>query len=413
MSATARFVERASGSRLWLLVFCIVGLVYALTATYDPRQTNDTVNTAVQAHQIATTGSPALDALGEPHSWLERQLREGRHGTVTDRHPGSVLAGVVAYTVARPLLPPRADVTEFLDVPIWPAALAAALITAAAVATIALVLSRMEDVPSQAVPAIVLVLAFGTSTWSVSANALWPHSVTQLGIALAMLGLSAARPVGAGLGFALAVLARTHTAVIAGAAGVWTGLAQRRWAPFVTIGVLSLLGLAGAVAYGLWVFGGEPSMTVGRGAVADRLTRGSGSGQPWTAAGNISLLLVHPLRGLLPMAPVLIPLLVTLPAAWRRAPSWARALAVGGAGQLVVQGLINVYAGGDGFFGSRVTLEALTATLPLWALAYVAALARARLRVVVHVLGLVSIGAHALGATVLKTGVELPWLFGA
>lgn len=409
MSSIARIMGETSSRRLWCLVFLIVGLVYALSATYSPRQANDTVNTAVQAHQIATTGSPALDGLAEPHTWLERQLREGRHGTVTDRHPGSVLAGVVAYTLAGPLLPAADDVREFLDVPIWPASLAAALLAAAAVATAAVALSRMRGIPSEALPAIVFAFAFGTATWSVSANALWPHSVTQFGLAIAIAGLAASGPARAGVGFALAILARTHTAVIAAVGGLSMALEQRRWRPVITIGALSLVGLGGAVLYGMWVFGGGPSLTVGRGSVAERVAHGGGTDSAWAVLGNQLLLLVHPLRGVLPTTPMLVPLLVTVPTAWRSAPLWVRGLALGGLAQLILQGFVNIYTGGAGFFGSRVTLEFLTATLPLWALAYIQTLDRPRLRLVTHALAMVSVVLHALGATVWHTGLDIPF----
>lgn len=410
MSATARFVDGGSGSRLWLLLFCVVGLVYALTATYNPHQANDSLNTGVQAHQIATTGSPALDGLDPSYDWLARQLREGPHGQVTDRHPGSVLVGVVAYTLARPLLPRGEDVQEFVDVPVWPASLAAALLSAAAVATLGLALARQKVFRPDLLVAVCLVLAFGTSTWPVSANALWPHSLTQFGIALGVLGLVDARPIRTGIGFALAIVARTHTAIIAAAAGLSLGLERRRAGPVAIIGAVSTLGLVAAMAYGVWVFGGSPSPTVGRGEVTDRLVHAGGGDTFLAAVGNQLLLFVHPLRGVFAMTPVLLPLVPALPEAWRRAPFWVRGLALGGFAQLVVQGLINTYAGGAGFFGSRVTLEFLTASVPLWALAYAAVRERPLLRTATHVLAVLSIVLHGLGATVWKTGVSIPWL---
>lgn len=83
------------GWRLWTIVFLLAAAVYVPTATYDLRQSVDTFNTAVQARQIAITGSPTVDEIEYPDDAEYTQVREGRGGLVTDRHPGPVLAGVI------------------------------------------------------------------------------------------------------------------------------------------------------------------------------------------------------------------------------------------------------------------------------------------------------------------------------
>lgn len=397
--------ELRPGARQWWAVFAFVAVIYGMTASFDMRQNVDTFNTAVQAHQIAMTGSPVVGQLEYPDFLPSGQLREGRSGVVTDRHPGAVMAGVAGYVLARPLLLPASELDEFLDVPLWPAGLAAAITSAAAVATLAVALSAMSQLPRTAVWTAVTAFAFGTATWSISANALWSHTVTQLGLCLAIAGLASQRHIRSGLGFAIAVFARTHTALIAAMGGLAKGWERRQASPVVVIGLLSLMGLVAATAYGLVVYGGDPTLSVGRGAVADRLQHDAARTTGWGVGGNLALMLVHWERGLFPTTPFLIPLVLALPAAWREAPTWVRGLAVGGVAQVLVQGFINHYSGAQAFFGSRYTLELLTATFPLWVLAYVSTEHRPALRRWTHALGVVSIGMHAIGATVLSRGL--------
>jgi hypothetical protein len=314
-----------------------VGLVYALTATYGPRQIWDTFNTAAQAHQIAMTGSPVVEDLeGLPGD----QVVPGRDGLVTNRLPGAVGVGTAAYVLARPLLPAPAEVERASELPLWPAGLAGALMTAAAVATLAVAVREWDVVPPVTGLLGVGILAFGTATWSVSADALWTHAVTQLGLAVAIHGFVVGRDGRAGMGFALSILGRTHTALIAAGGGLAQGWARRRLTPVVVIGVVSAVGLVLAVLYGFWVYG-VPSLSVGYQGYSSRVVAGGVQGSPWGTIGNIALMFVHPVRGLLLTTPFLIPLVVGLPDAWREAPWWVRGLAVGAVAQLVVQGLVN------------------------------------------------------------------------
>jgi hypothetical protein len=391
------------GRRLWLAAFMLALLVYIPTATYGYPQSIDTVNTAVQAYQIAATGSPNVDGI---EGVGPRQIRPGRTGDVTNRLPGLVTVGVVAYSLFRPFGMLKEPATSLREIPLYPATIGAVLIVAAAMATLALALSRMPGVSRGAALGAAAVLAFGSATWSVSANALWTHSATQFALALAVLGLVSPGSTRAGVGFALAVFARPHTALMAAGGGLGKGFGDRNLRPVVIIGLWSLAGVAAAMAYGMWLFGGGPSIDlIGYRGYTDRvLSGGTEPGAPQTLV-NLALLVVHPVRGLLPTTPVLIPLLVVLPAAWRQAPAWVRGLTIGAVGQLVIQGLVNPYTGGDAFFGSRLTLEFLTATMPLWVLAYMATADRPRLREWTHVTAGASVVVHAVGATVLRLGV--------
>jgi hypothetical protein len=89
---------------------------------------------------------------------------------------------------------------------------------------------------------------------------------------------------------------------------------------------------------------------------------------------------------------------------WQGLPDWARSLAVGGLLYAFIQGLMNVFAGGAGFFGYRLTLETLVCLFP--ALALTASHAGNVARTVLPPLLVVQVGVFAFGAA--KDGFTMP-----
>src|SRR5690606_270987 len=100
--------------------------------------------------------------------------------------------------------------------------------------------------------------ALATSTWAVSADALWGHGIAQLWLACALLALTWRRPgIGqcvAGLSFALAITVRPHLAVVAAVIGLALAWRTRSVLPAVRIGVTSALGLLALLIYNSIVF---------------------------------------------------------------------------------------------------------------------------------------------------------------
>ncbi len=97
--------------------------------------------------------------------------------------------------------------------------------------------------------------------------------------------------------------------------------------------------------------------------------------------------------------------------AWRELPDWSRWLAVGGVAYTLVQGQLNGFSGGSGFYGYRLTLELLVCVFPAYALS-VPRPGRGLRRLLGPVLGLqfaaISLGAagdggHARTSTTLWT----------
>jgi hypothetical protein len=388
-----------SERRLAASVLALLTVVYLATATYDADQIIDTASTAAQSWTIAERGTPELgDVPGVP--WVVDTPR----GTVTNRLPGAVLWGLPFYALRATLFGPAPVETAF-DIPLAPAGAAGAMATALGMVAMTVGLRRLVGPLGIAAG---LTLALATPTWGVSANALWTHAVTQLGLGIVVLALASARVHAAGLGFLIGTVARPHVAVVAAAVGLHD-LLRRRLATPVILGLWTAAGL-GTVGLYAWVLSGRFSVT---GLYGSRVTNavavtgvGDGGSTLLTWAGGLLLMLVSPERGVLFYAPIVAVLLPTLRWGWRASPWWVRSLAVGGMLQLALQAAGQpIWRGGDTFFGFRLQLEALTAATPLLAVSAREALQRGSpWRRTIPAAVAVSFLLNLLGATVLTKG---------
>lgn len=332
-------------------VFLVLFLVYLATATSHGPVSPDPPAAAIPAWQLVAHGNLTLDAFDGMLLWF---IDNGER-IVSNRTPGVIFFAVPFYWVfgANPDGPNMV-----------PATLAAVTAAAGAMTLLHLLFRRLVR-PSTAMAAA-FIAGLATSTWSVSADALWAHGPNQLWLAAAMLALATEHYMSSGIGFGLAIFTRPHLAVIAAVAGVWAGVRRRSWRPVVLLGAPALLGLLALVTYNHLVFGGA-SLTGGYGGyVTSNL-----AGRPWWHyAEGIAGTLVSPDRGLLMMSPFLLALLPGLGAAWRAAPSWVRSCTVGGVVYMLVQLRINYFSGGNNFFSYRLSIELLMMAAPLLLLAY-------------------------------------------
>jgi hypothetical protein len=168
--------------------------------------------------------------------------------------------------------------------------------------------------------------AFGTSTWSVSSQALWQHGPSQLCIALVLYclarGLSDQRFLAyAGLPMAAAVVMRPTDLLIVAPPALWIAYAHRHLAAR-----LVLWGLPPALcllAYNLAAFGSPAG----------------GDGQTttptWALFAQVPLreglpgLLLSPSRGLFIYSPIFLFSVLGFAAVWRRGPRLFRPLPIG------------------------------------------------------------------------------------
>jgi hypothetical protein len=375
-----------------LLVAVPLLVIYLLTATYAPPLSPDPRAASIPAWTLAQHGTLSVDGFEREVRWTVEV--DGR--TVSNRQPGVIAVGVPFY-----LLAPRTEEPSMA-----PGTVAAVLATVAAMVVLHLLFRRLVRPGAAVLGALVAGLA--TSTWSVSADALWPHGPNQLWLGLGLLGMAATQHWPAGLAFAAAILTRPNLAIVPAVSGLWAAWERRTPRPALVVGATSALGVVGLLAYNAAVFG-EP--TLGGGypdAFADRLTTAGPSYWGMNVLGT----LFSPDRGILVLSPWLLLLVPGLVRAWRCAPDWVRAGAVGGVLYLLLQLRMNRFSGGNNFFGYRYPLEMLTLAGPLLLLAWRewTAVQRWR-RLTFAALAAVSFAVHGLGATafVLPFADRSPW----
>ena len=214
-------------------------MVYAATASWFQVRNSDVQASILPAYQLAATGTPWLEGL--PNSAANPFFIDINGHVVTNRQIGIVLLAVPFYWLTGS------------PMEIWPSALAAVVATAAAVALMHVALRTL--VPTAAALGATAVMAVASPTWTVSADGLWSHTVTQLVISAA--AFFAARNAwwlaGSALGFG--ILARPHLAVIPLALGVGVGIARRSPRITAAVGVPSILGLGLLLWLNNWIYG--------------------------------------------------------------------------------------------------------------------------------------------------------------
>ena len=236
--------------------------------------------------------------------------------------PGPILAGAPFYWLFG-----DAGTSES-DFQLGPAALASSFITAAAVVLLFLAMRRHSRNSLAFIGA--LVFAFATPTWTVSANGLWTHPVTQLGIAGAAYGASRGKWWLTGLFLAVGMIGRPHVALIAAILGVGVAWSRRDWRVAVRVAIPTVLSLVAVAAWnrgvqGVWSVSGDFY-----GYAAQNATRAFSDGSLGTQARNYLGFLVSFNRGLLIWTPALLLFVPAVLRARKTLPDWSVWLAVGG-----------------------------------------------------------------------------------
>jgi alpha-1,2-mannosyltransferase len=365
-------------ARVGFATFVLVALVYVPTASLAQAWNSDVQAAIVPAVSLAQTGLPWLEYLPLPDNPFF--IQAGDH-VVSNRPIGISLLAVPIYVLS------GAPYDE------WPSAVAAALATALAVSLMHLALRRL--VPAGAAAAATAVFAFGTPTWTVSADGLWGHTATQLAISSGVFFASRGRWWLVGVAIGLGALARPHLVAVAFLVGLTLGLRSRSIRPILAIGVPSTVGLLIVISVNRWMLGQWAVSGYGSYPTAN-LTQADA----WTlvdSAVNVAGFLFSPGRGLFVWTPVLLILLPSAIRAARSAPSWVIAFALGGVAYSLVQLRINWFHGVDTFYGYRHALELLTCCLPLFTIAWTRVVDR-RLRGLVAGLAAIQLAAMAVGA---------------
>lgn len=352
-------IETSSARTQWLAVFVpLLGVYLATLRTGFAGLSADPIAVTPSAWSLAHHGTPQLPAHLWP-SFIGWDVPGSHDTVVSNRAPGLVLIAAPLYLLFHTVGPHQ----------VWPASIAAALVTAAAMGTLAVLLRRL--VSARAALAGAFVAGLASSTWAVSGTAIWPHGPDQLALVGAMLFLASGSTARSGLALAAAALLRPPLAVVAAVMGVAEAHARRRWRPILALGATCAVGLGGYLLYARVFWGGgidSAYTAVGRG-----FTPGFFDASPaaWARfAENIVGTIFAPGRGVLLGSPFLLTLLPGLRAGWVRAPRWVKASALGGVGYLLIVLKANRFGGGENFWSYRYPIETLTLAAPLLVLAW-------------------------------------------
>lgn len=387
--------KRITLDALWIFLGTLT--VFVLTAGYSGRSQNDVAAVYAAASQLAHHGNVFLDQLHGKGPWIVHV-----HGHYpTNRFPGAIFWTAPFYLFGhhRGVLPEPYGGA-------WAAALSAAL------ATTLLYLIFRRLVHRRLAVLGTLLAAFGTSTWSVSANQIWTHGPGQMVLLGAVLASASGMWWLVGLCFSAAVLVRPHLGVSAALLGLYLGLLRRRSAIPLRIGLASIPGVGGLLVYNRLVFGSWSILggyAIGDNGHPSFASHGVG---PVAFLVNVAGTAVSPGRGIFIYSPFLLLLVPGVKSAWRASPDWAKGAAVAGLGYLVAQLYLNRFSGGTFFYGYRIPIESLTLGAPLLLNAYRewTALRPWRRRAFVGATAL-SVGIQALGAIpfVSPLNVVHPW----
>jgi len=367
-----------SDRQLEALLFFAAVVVFLGTGSYTV-QSIDTAAASDAAGVVARTGSFELSTLGNVENpWVI----ETDAGTFTNRFPGVVLYSVPAYLIA--------DSVGW-DFRWGPGVVSASLVSAAATALMFSLLLALQ-ISRRVALAGTLFFGFGTATWAVSADAQWPHGIDQLLIVGGLRLMASGRSAWAGLVIGFLAFSRPQLAPAILVIGVTWAWWEGGWRRLVGFGVPAVAGISALI-----IFNG---LVIGVWSPDNGLYEYAGLG----AIGTMSILtaitvtLFHPFRGVLILYPALLVCASGATRGWKAAPSASKAALLGGLVALLTQLALNNPYGGDTFFGSRLTIEALTLAYPFLVVAWTCAPERAR-RFGVPLLG-ISVMTHAVGAVV-------------
>ena len=346
-----------------MVLFLALFSLYSATATHDMVNIDASAAT-VESWRIASTGEPWLEGALPPQLNDNKWVSEADNGhLVGKRMAGPVLAGIPFYLV----LSHNADPETFSFVP---GAIAASFWTAGSVVLLFLALRRrLQDDHALLAAAI---FAVATPTWSVSANMLWTHTVTQFAIAGTAFASSRRNWWLAGLFMSFGMLGRPHLALVAAAVGLVAAAADKSIKPAVGVAVPTLGSLLFLEGWNKWMFG-VWSIGGAYAGKADAAVGGFQGSEEWTGSHpqltNYLGFLFSFDRGFLIWTPIVLLFLPAVVRARREIPAWSWGLAVGGICYTIAQLRINYFAGGEGFYGYRHGLEMLTCLVPILAFA--------------------------------------------
>jgi alpha-1,2-mannosyltransferase len=384
--------ERQAGWPEWATVstlFVSAASVYLITIAHSAISF-DVFGSNWSTWHLVNSGSPWIDGahiseLGD-RTFQQVSIFHTSNGHVAfGRFPGVVVASVPAYVLAGS------------SMSTVPGSVTAGLLTAVSVCLMYLALR--ERLGRRAAVLVAVLFGFATPMWSVSANALWPHTITLLGIAGMAWAASSDRWGLVGIFGGIALWGRLHTVIIVAIVGVMSGVRRRDACIVLKVGVTSGAFLAASSLWVRWMYGAWNPMAAYN---MDGISQDTGRYR--FDVVNYLGMLVAPDRGVLIWTPIVLVLLPALARSWKHLPDWSKALVWSGVAYTALQCALIGFGGGDVFYGYRYGLELLGCLTPALAMSAPQMRALAR-RVAGPVLG-IQFFAFALGS--MNDRVTLP-----
>lgn len=371
------------------VLFLVAFGVYAMTIS-RAQTTTDVFGANWTSWHLVKTGSPWIDGITIPQiahrpPGLSAIVTTDNGHTAFGRFPGVVVASLPAY-----LLAGSDSMTNV------PASLTSAFLTAAALALMFSALRRHLD-DRRALVATV-IFGFATPVWTVSANSMWPHTITVIGIAGMAWTAASGRWWWTGVFGGITLWGRVHAAIIVAVLGIGVAVARRDPRLLLRVAVPSTAFLLASCAWIHWVYGSWSPL-----GAYDGGTVNANADQYRFSVVNQLGMWVSPDRGILVWTPLVVVLLPALVRSWSTLPDWSRSLLVGGLVYTVLGGTLNTFTGGEGFYGYRYGVEMLACATPALALSQ-AGMGRVARALTGLVIG-VQLFAFFLGAEQVATGL--------
>lgn len=351
---TPKDPDVSTGTPTWVspvIAFLGFAVVYALTISHG-RISYDVYGANWMSWHLAHTGLPWIDGSPIPylhgHGPIQILIVTGQNGhTAFGRFPGVVAAAVPAYAIAHG------------GMSTVPGGLSAAVVTAGSVTLMFLALRH--HLREREAWLATTVFGLATPVWSVSADAMWPHTITVFGIAGMAWASTTRRWWWVGAFGGIALWGRLNAALVVAVLGLLLSWRRRDLGVLIRIGSASGVLLLGYCAWVHWVYGTwNPTAAYGQsgGELVD------GSAQYHFSLVNQLGMWIAPDRGILVWTPVILLLLPALARSWRSLPDWSQSLVVSGLAYTLVESALNTFTGGYAFYGYRYGLEMLACATP-------------------------------------------------
>lgn len=244
---------------------------------------------------------------------------------------------------------------------IVPASLTAAFLTACALALLFIALRR--HIRDRDAVVATTVLGFCSPVWAISADSMWPHTITILGIAGMVWGASRDRWWWVGVFGGITLWGRMHAAIIVAVLGLGVAVSRRDGRLPIRIGLPSAGLLVACCGWIRWMYGSWSPL-----GAYDGATVNANAAQYRFSIVNQLGMWISPDRGILVWTPLAVLLLPALIRSWTSLPDWSKLLLLGGLGYTVLNSALNTFTGGEFFYGYRYGLEMLACATPALAL---------------------------------------------